>query len=161
VFFMPPITAILHTLNDGLRLARALETLQPCDEILIIDHGSTDQTLSIAREYAARVRAARDSVAAPLQWAQHDWALCLLPSESLSEALEAALFEWKLYEAREVADTPACSVLVREETEGGWSRLPAATRLVRKSWSRWDGQLPRNDTRARMLEGELQRFRLP
>ena len=54
-YLMPPITALLHTSNDGLRLGRALETLLPCAEILIVDHHSTDDTLRIVREYGAHI----------------------------------------------------------------------------------------------------------
>jgi glycosyltransferase involved in cell wall biosynthesis len=158
---MPPISAILHTFNDGLRLGRALETLRPCDELLVIDHGSTDQTLQIAREYAATIRTAGQSPADPLQWARHDWLLCLLPSESLSEALEATLFEWTLKDAREVIGVPAGSVGVREETEHGWCDAQRATRLIPRSWNLWAGQLPAFDARAAMLQGDLLRFGLP
>ncbi len=158
---MPPISAILHTLNDGLRLGRALETLRPCDELLVIDHGSTDQTLRIAREYAATIRTASQSAVDPLQWARHDWLFCLLPSESLSEALEATLFEWTLKDAREVIEVPAASLGVREETERGWSQAQRATRLIPRTWSLWAGQLPAFDARAAMLQGDLLRFALP
>jgi glycosyltransferase involved in cell wall biosynthesis len=37
---MPQLTALIHTHNDELRLGRALESLRPCDELLIFDHGS-------------------------------------------------------------------------------------------------------------------------
>jgi glycosyltransferase involved in cell wall biosynthesis len=52
---MPPITALLHTTNDALRLGRALETLLPCAEIIIVDHHSADATRRIARDYGARI----------------------------------------------------------------------------------------------------------
>lgn len=160
---MPPITAILHTRNDAARLGRALETLQPCDQIIIVDHGSTDATLRVAREYAAAVRTAGpdQSPAAHLASAQYDWALYLLPWESLTEALEASLFEWKLYEARDVAAIPACSACVREETRNGWAETSPSTRLVPKNWNHWNGHLPRHHERSMLLQGDLLRFRLP
>jgi glycosyltransferase involved in cell wall biosynthesis len=160
---MPSITAILHTRDDAARLGRALETLQPCDEIIIIDHGSTDATLRVAREYAASIRTASpdQSPAAHLASAQYDWALYLLPSESLTEALEASLFEWKLYEAHDVAGIPACSAFVREETGSGWAETSPRTRLVPKNWSHWNGNLPRDDQCSMLLQGNLLRFRLP
>ena len=163
VFAMPPITAILHTCNDELRLGRALETLHPCDEILVVDHGSSDGTLRIARQYAAIIRTAA-SYQAPgdhLQFARHEWVLSLLPSESLSEALEAALFEWKLYEEREIAGVSACSIFAREETADGWTELHPTTRLIPRTWNRWAGTLPCNDQQTMMLQGDLLRFRLP
>jgi glycosyltransferase involved in cell wall biosynthesis len=160
---MPPITAILHTFNDAARLGRALETLHPCDEILVVDHGSTDATLHIARQHAARIR-----VAEPLSQphshtalATHNWIFCLLPSESLSEGLAASLFEWKLYEISDVRNIPACSAFVRVETESGWVETAPSTRLVPRHWDRWNGALPVEDQRSMLLQGDLLRFCRP
>jgi hypothetical protein len=160
---MPPISAILHTLNDEARLGRALETLHPCDEIVIVDQGSTDSTLWVARQFGAIIRtsSSHQSPAHRLASARYDWALYLLPSESLTEALEASLFEWKLYDAREVAAVPACSTVVREQTSAGWTQITPSTRLVPKGWQLWDGSLPRYDQRSRLLQGDLLRFRSP
>jgi glycosyltransferase involved in cell wall biosynthesis len=160
---MPPITAILHTCNDADRLGRALESLRPCDELVVVDHGSTDATLRVAREYGARIRNAEPNLSPAhcLASAQHNWVLYLLPSESLTEGLEASLYEWKLYEAGEVASIPACSAFVREETGGGWIEGRPSTRLIPKGWNHWDGDLPREVTTAMMLQGDLLRFRLP
>jgi glycosyltransferase involved in cell wall biosynthesis len=163
MFAMPPITAILHTFNDELRLGRALETLHPCDEILIVDHGSTDGTLRIAREYAASIRTAgsNQTRSDQLQWARCDWALLMLPTESLTEALEAALFEWKLYDELDVAGITACAAFVREENDAGWSQPEPSTRLIPRTWNSWEGWLPRGNSQSRMLEGDLLRFRIP
>src|SRR5215831_18040191 len=94
---MPPITAVLHTHNDALRLGRALETLCPCDEILIVDHHSTDGTQQVAREYGAKVVDASSEFEENgfLRSMATGWVLCLDPRESLTEGLSAALFEWK------------------------------------------------------------------
>src|ERR1700686_5001163 len=93
---MPPITALLHTANDALRLGRALETLLPCAEILIVDHGSADATRRIAREYGARIVIAHNQAPAHhyLALAGHDWIFCIAPAESITESLQASLFEW-------------------------------------------------------------------
>ncbi|CAK7031188.1 MAG: hypothetical protein DELT_02797 [Desulfovibrio sp.] len=49
------ITGVVLT-RDGERLiAKCLDSLSFCDEILVVDSGSTDATLSIAREKGARV----------------------------------------------------------------------------------------------------------
>lgn len=159
---MPPITAILHTYNDELRLGRALQTLLPCDEILIIDHGSTDSTLRIARQYGAKILLAAELAPTDLlHFARHEWVLVLQPSESVSEPLEAALFEWKFSPLPTLDRIPAFSVPVREQTHEGWIALDPATRLVPRTWSRWDGPLPANHRQAKVLKGELLRFRQP
>ena len=160
---MPPITAILHTCNDAERLGRALESLRPCDELLVVDHGSTDATLRVAREYGARIRTAEPNLSPGnyLRSVLHDWILYLLPSESLTEGLEASLYEWKLYEAGDVASIPACSAFVREETRDGWTEGCPSTRLIPKGWNNWNGDFPREASNTMMLQGDLLRFRLP
>jgi glycosyltransferase involved in cell wall biosynthesis len=156
---MVPITAVVHTHNDGLRIGRCLETLHPCDEIVIVDHGSEDGTVRVAREYGARIIDAAQ--VADLQVAGAEaWILCLDPSESLTESLAASLFEWKSEAAPERASV--YSVFLREETAEGWVENPVAqARLVPANWKQWDGRFPKNEASAQALEGELLRFVLP
>jgi hypothetical protein len=175
---MPAITALLHTENDALRLGRCLETLYPCDHILIVDHGSRDSTVSIAREYGASVIAAlpgatpayylrsadprsADPRSADPGFGDPGWLLCLDPHESVSESLAASLYEWKS-PAASAPTAPAFSVFLREETAEGWVQLTVAqTRLVPPDWNRWNGSLPVNDPSAFVLSGELLRFVFP
>ena len=162
---MPPLTALLHTNNDVLRLGRCLETLYPCDHILVIDHGSKDDTVGIARQHGARVITAAPSTS-PDHYAQSagpGWILALDPRESLTEGLAATLFD--LREQWKVAGNItalAYSMFVREETPDGWIDIPAAeTRLVPHTWNRWNGNLPVREPSAHALKGELLRFTFP
>jgi glycosyltransferase involved in cell wall biosynthesis len=166
---MPPITALLHTENDALRLGRCLETLYPCDHILIVDHGSRDRTVQLAREYGARVITAAPGTspdyylrsAAP-RWIAPGWILALDPRESLTESLAASLFEWKSEWNSARSHAPAFSVFLREETAAGWLDIPAPqTRLVPHSWNLWNGSLPGSEPSAPALDGELLRFVFP
>jgi glycosyltransferase involved in cell wall biosynthesis len=155
---MPAITALLHTSNDAIRLGRALESLRPCDEILIVDHDSRDATLHIAREYGARILPFQSRAEAGwfLEDARHDWVLCLDPREALTEGLEASLYEWKSQSPS--TDVPF-SVFIREETPDAWIALPSPqTRLVPRSWTLWNGHLPSDYPSAIKLEGDLLRF---
>jgi glycosyltransferase involved in cell wall biosynthesis len=169
---MPKIVALLHTENDFLRIGRCLETLYPCDEIIVVDHGSRDGTVQVAREYDARVIEAVAHAGADHYFRSTNlipsesriesriWALCIDPRESVSESLGASLYEWKT-EAGQV-NAQAFSVFVREETEEGWVRNPVAqTRLVPLDWNRWSGWMPGAEPSAVALEGELLRFVFP
>lgn len=49
------ISAIVITRNEAARIADCLRTLDFCDEIVLIDNGSTDRTVEIAREMGCRV----------------------------------------------------------------------------------------------------------
>jgi hypothetical protein len=168
---MARITALLHTENDALRLGRALETVYACDDILIVDHGSRDATVRVAREYGARVVDAAPGASAvdylhridPNPVANPGWILCLAPSESLTEKLAASLFEWKLESSHGKGSAGiAFSMFLREETTDGWVEVPSAeTRLVPHTWNDWKGVLPANEPSAITLEGELLRFAFP
>lgn len=96
--------------------------------------------------------------------------LCLLPTEAVSEGLEASLFEWK--ERREETSDQAekdkpesetCSVAfqIREETGNGWRELGAHTRLVNRKGIHWSGHFPPDDANAEILLGHLLRFHKP
>ena len=167
MFLSVSITALLHTENDALRLGRCLETLYPCDHILIVDHGSSDGTVQVAREYGAQVvaAAARCAPAEYSRSAAPGWVLSLDPCESLTESLAASLFElkeeWKAASGGPRPDS-VFSVFLREETVHGWVDLPAAqTRLVPQSWNRWNGRFPVSEPAALALGGELLRFVFP
>ena len=59
---MPKTTALLHTHNDALRLGRALDSLRPCDEVLVIDEGSEDDTARRRNETQRRPAASASTV---------------------------------------------------------------------------------------------------
>ncbi len=161
---MPPITALLHTENDARRLGRALETLLPCAELLIVDHASNDATRRVAHEYGARILPA-EGQATPKHYlarASYDWVLCLQPSESISERLQASLFEWNAIPGDSIAGSSAFSLRVREQVGDSWEDLPEPqTRLVPHDWSLWKGLLPGYEPSSMALEGSLLRIAFP
>jgi glycosyltransferase involved in cell wall biosynthesis len=94
------ISATIITFNEERNVARVIESLRCCDEILVLDSGSNDRTVEIATKLGARVveaswhgYAAQKNIAAEL--AAHDWILALDADESLSEALEAEIWHIK------------------------------------------------------------------
>ena len=94
------ISATIITFNEERNVARVIESLRCCDEILVVDSGSNDRTVEIALKLGARVvdaswhgYATQKNMAAEL--ATHDWILALDADESLSEALEAEIWQIK------------------------------------------------------------------
>ena len=99
-FLMVKVSATIVTLNEERKIARTIESLRCCDEVLVLDSGSTDRTCPIARSLYARVMeepwrgyAAQKNRAA--ECAEHDWILSLDADETLSEELEAEILELK------------------------------------------------------------------
>jgi len=93
------ISATLITFNEERNITRAIESLRCCDEVVVVDGGSTDRTVELASNLAARVienpwtgYAEQKNFAA--RQAAHDWILSLDADEALSEALEAEI--WRL-----------------------------------------------------------------
>jgi glycosyltransferase involved in cell wall biosynthesis len=158
---MPKLSALLRTHNDALRLGRALQSLRPCDEVLIIDDCSEDDTAKVAREYGARLKTAIPGVSpgAYAMDAEHEWILCLRPNESLSDTLEAALFEWK---QQDPSKGVACySVPIREQNGKGWLDCPPEVRLINRSSVNWIGEMPPAQDNCAMMPGELLCFHQP
>lgn len=169
---MAKITAFIHTYNDGPRIARALESLRPFDEILVIDHGSTDDTANLARRHGATVLKGVPGVnnGVYAMDASHDWIFCMMPNESISEALEASLFEWKEKidepldhdeKDEQAAEVATFSFAIREETEAGWQTREPETRLINRKQLNWPDAIPPNNPQSVRVAGHLLRFSKP
>jgi glycosyltransferase involved in cell wall biosynthesis len=50
-----PVTAVIITKNEAKRIRATLEALQWCNEIVVVDSGSTDTTTAICRQMNAKV----------------------------------------------------------------------------------------------------------
>ncbi len=92
------ISATIIACNEERRIARAIESLRCCDEIVVVDSGSSDRTVEIAQQLKARViespwpgYAKQKNLAAAQ--AANDWILSLDADEALSEALEAEIWQ--------------------------------------------------------------------
>jgi glycosyltransferase involved in cell wall biosynthesis len=152
------ITGLLHTSNDALHLGRALDSLRACDEVVVVDHGSSDDTVKVAREHGAKVVQAVNGVdyGAYVQDASNDWILCLRPSESLAEELEASLFEWRENEHAENA--LGFNIAIREQKQYGWEFLASEMRLANRKQINWTGDLPPQHPDAPSLRGHILRI---
>lgn len=97
-----PCSVAMLTFNSGKTLRRALESVKDFDELILLDGGSTDDTLSIAKEYGARVIAQDPKYNYPgtnrladgggarnqmMQATKYDWYLWIDSDESVSKEL--------------------------------------------------------------------------
>ena len=159
---MPKITALLHAHNDALHLGRALDSLRSCDEVLVIDEGSEDDASRVAREHGATLKTAIPGVTlgAYAADAAHDWILRLRPNETLSDDLEAALFDWKNEEPAE--NVAGYRISSREQNGNGeWRSCPPETRLVNRKLVNWIGEMPPDEPGETKLSGDVLRLPQP
>lgn len=89
-------SVLILTLNEEHNLPRCLASAAPCDDIVVLDSGSTDRTAAIARAAGARVFTRRfDNFAGQRNHAQreiafrHPWVFHLDADEQLTPALDA------------------------------------------------------------------------
>jgi hypothetical protein len=162
---MPGITAILHTKNDALRIARAIESLRPCDEVLVVDHGCRSWFVGRNLQGGAPIPSASDRSAKRKRrnrglrsTGAERLDLFLHPTESLSESLEASVLEWKLEEHTEQS---AFGVTTMEETLERWILRSPETRLAHRKRAHWQGWKPQDNGIPNLRQGHLTRLRLP
>jgi glycosyltransferase involved in cell wall biosynthesis len=152
------ISALIHARDNARSLGRALDSLRPCDEVIVVDHGSKDETVKVAREHGAKVIQAVPGVdrGAYAQNARNRWILCLLPQEALAEELEASLFEWSA--AEQDGGQMGFNMTVREQNGAGWRSLEAEMRLANRKQINWTGELPPANPKAPALAGHILRI---
>lgn len=109
--FQPPVpvkvSAVIITRNESRNIARTLNQLYWCDEIVIVDSYSTDDTVDICRQFGCRVlQRTFDGYGAQKRYAvaqaANDWVLCIDADEVLSDALIREI-------KREFRSEPACA----------------------------------------------------
>ncbi|MEO5936447.1 MAG: hypothetical protein ABIP81_04465 [Terriglobales bacterium] len=160
---MPSFSVLIHAAGDAAQLGRLLETLRPADEVIVVDHGDDEATKKVIRQYGARLVPAVPGVdhGAYAVNCRHEWVLCLLASETLSEALEASLIEWK---QAEQDPSNSFSIAVREqnavddENKVEWDHHEPEARLVNRCTVNWQGKLPPPLDTATPLAGHLLRI---
>jgi glycosyltransferase involved in cell wall biosynthesis len=152
------ITALIHAQDNERSLGRTLDSLRPCDEVIVVDHGSKDETVKVAREHGAKVISGVPGVdrGAYAQDARNQWILCLQPQEALAEELEASLFEWT--EAEHEDGSLGFNVAIREQNGAGWKSLTPEMRLANRKQINWTGDLPPANPKAPKLAGDILRI---
>ncbi|MGI8421851.1 MAG: glycosyltransferase [Gaiellaceae bacterium] len=90
-----PLSALVSSRNEARLLATCLDAIRFCDELIVIDIESDDDTAAVAEAHGARV--VRHPFVPIAEWARvtvapqarYDWLLVVDPDEEVTEALAA------------------------------------------------------------------------
>lgn len=144
---MKKISAVLITFNEEQKLRAALSSLsEVCDELVVVDSGSTDRTRDICEEFGCRFLVqpwlgfAKQKQFATEQ-ARCEWVLNLDADEQLSRELVTELLAWK---ASEEEAFVAFKIPRLTHFMGQWIRHTTwypdwSLRLYRKDCGQWTG----------------------
>jgi len=160
---VPRLSAIVITKNEAGNIGDCLESLAFCDERIVVDSGSSDQTLIIAKQKGARVAAHSWKGFGPqknyaLSLAQGDWVLSVDADErvtgELAQAIRAAI-------ATDTADGYAfprrSTFCGREMRHSGW--FPdRVLRLFRREKARFSNDAVHERV---ILDGKVARIKTP
>ena len=160
---MPPLSAVIITCDEERRLPRALASVAFCDEVVVLDGGSTDRTRELAAAAGARVESSAPwpgfveqrnrAVAA----ARHDWVLAIDADERVTDELRE---EIRAEAARGFAHAgyriPRLAFYLGRWIRGtDWWPDPQL-RLFDRRRGRWEGGLIHESVR---VEGSVGRLR--
>jgi glycosyltransferase involved in cell wall biosynthesis len=156
------ISAAIITLNEERNIARAIESLRCCDEIVVVDSGSTDRTVELAAKHGARViesnwRGYANQKNYASEVCAHDWILSLDADEALSEALEGEI--WQLKKNGPQADAYTmprlAQYLGRWILHSGWYP-DRKVRLFHRAKAEWVGEYVHESVRVNGSVGHLE-----
>ena len=93
---MEPLSVTIIACNEADRICRAIQSVSFADEVLVVDSGSTDDTVQIASALGAKVIQTdwpgyRTQKNRAVAWAKHDWVLGLDADEWVSPALAQSI----------------------------------------------------------------------
>lgn len=162
------LSGVIITYNEARNIRRCLLSLQEvCDEILVLDSFSTDDTQAICQEFGVRFE--KNAFEGHIQQknealrrATHPWVLSLDADEALSETLKNSILELKASNPTPAAFqmnrlTNYCGTWIKHS---GWYP-DTKVRLVFKELAHWGGVnphdqlLPNSGLSVQHLKGDL------
>jgi len=90
---MKKISCVIITFNEGKNIRRCLDALKWCDEIIVVDSGSTDETLEICKGFHSKIHHKKfngygEQKRFAVSLAENDWILNIDADEVVSDALK-------------------------------------------------------------------------
>jgi glycosyltransferase involved in cell wall biosynthesis len=159
-----PLSAVVITLNAGTQIEGCLASVSFAQEILVVDSGSTDNTLAIARRYGARI-VEKEWLGFGLQKqfavdsASHDWILSLDADEVVSEPLKLSILEALAAPKAMAYEMARCNCFLGRWLRHGEGYPDWSIRLFRRSNARWSKDTVHEkvvaDAKPSRLQGDL------
>jgi glycosyltransferase involved in cell wall biosynthesis len=135
-----PVSAAIITMNEAANIERCLESVRWCDEIIVVDSGSSDGTVEIAKRYGCLVSVQPftgygDQKRFAVSQASHDWILSIDADEVITPALRDELRSLLEKLGTDIAgvEIPRTMVFLGREFKHGAEHASPLLRMFRRS----------------------------
>lgn len=137
-----PLSVAIITRNAASQLEDCLASVTFAEEVVVVDSGSTDGTIELARRHGARVIAKEWLGFGPqkqfaVEAASHDWVLCLDADESLSKDLRDSIIAELKAPRGFVYAMPRCNRFLGRWLRHGEGYPDWSVRLFHRKHARW------------------------
>lgn len=157
---LPSLTAVIITRNEADRIGACVAALAFCDSILVVDSGSSDETVPLARAAGANVVetdwpgfVAQKSRALAL--AESDWVLSVDADEVVDPALAASIRLAVAAGEFDGFELSRRNIWLGHPLRGGFAWPDRRLRLARRSQARWVGRDPHDRLEVTGKVGQL------
>jgi glycosyltransferase involved in cell wall biosynthesis len=164
-----PVSAIVVCFNEEENIGRCLESVQWCDEIVVVDSFSTDRTVEICRQFTDIViqrkwTGYRDQKEFAHSRASKDWVLLVDSDEEVTPALQTEIRQALTLDGAQYSAYLVPRLMFylgRWWKRGGWYP-DYDVRLFRRDRAKWGGTEPHEkiivDGAVRRLQNPLHHF---
>ena len=159
-----PLSAVIITLNAASQLEACLRSVQFCNDIVVVDSGSTDGTQALAEQYGARVIACAWRGFGPqkqfaVEQAANEWVLCVDADERVSEQLQSSICAALAAPTAFAYRFPRCNRFMGRYLRHGEGYPDWSLRLFDRRYAQWSDDAVHEKvvaaTRVGNLKGDL------
>lgn len=169
---MSKISAFIVCFNEAHQIRRALESIRFCDEIIVVDSGSTDSTVEIAKEFTNKIHHRDwtghvDQKAYALSLCTKEWVLNIDADEVITPKLQEEILEWIQTGKADSEQISGFKINRVVFHLGKWFRKGVwypeyRLRLMRRDKTTWGGMDPHEkaivEGKIYKLKGELEHY---